>query len=526
MTHNPVNDIPSSPFSPITPLVLGPVDSDLYAFLEEAHALIQQSPALVEAVERDLDAHALRKKAIRVADAKWLSNRMEPLPGMGEPAQDPDKPLVLMQGRPRTSGYVVLIALVLRGYSGAGFKSADVTSTMAESITLRVFFSNLGIAAPGRSTLTELVNAVSNQTRELVLDAQLSRVLRMKFDTFDVFLQDSTHVGGNTAWPTDSHLMVDIVSRLIRIGEALERVHLSPIDLDGVRKLLQKMAKLSREIDFSRGKRDSNRTRRRRYERLLRMAKRTDSQMAPKVAKLARETKALDVMPSQQAIAERAVARLQADLDALRKVCAACEARVIHETKVPMCKKVLSISDPDAAFIKKGQREPVIGYKPQIARSGAGFITGLRLPQGNAPDSKNLLPMVDQVIARTTVIPKVISVDDGYASQANVDALKQKDRNIEVVSISGAKGRALTSPTDWESELFVQARDKRSAIESLMYTLKQGFHFGEVARRGLLAVHAELLEKALAYNIRLAARLRREPADAAKPDSVPIQAVA
>jgi len=432
----------------------------------------------------------------------------------------------LMQGRPRTSGYVVLIALLLRGYSGAGFKSADVTSTMVESITLRVFFTNLGISMPGRSTLTELVNAVSNETRELVLDAQLSRVLRMKFDTFDVFLQDSTHVDGNTSWPSDSHLMVDLVSRLIRICKALDRVHLSPIDLDGLEKLLMKMAKLSREIDFSRGKRDSKRTRRRRYEKLLRLARRIHNMMAPKVAELAEKAKALDVRPSQQAMAERVVGRLQADLDALTKVSAACEARVIHEVKVPMSEKILSVSDPDAAFIKKGQREPVIGYKPQIARSGAGFITGLRLPQGNAPDSKNLIPMVDQVIARTTVIPKVVSVDDGYASHANVTALKQKDRNIEVVSMSGAKGRALTALADWESEPFVQARDKRSAIESLMYTLKQGFHFGEVARRGLLAVHAELLEKALAYNIRLTARLRRQAADAANPDTVPIQAVA
>jgi hypothetical protein len=31
-----------------------------------------------------------------------------------------------------------------------------------------------------------------------------------------------------------------------------------------------------------------------------------------------------------------------------------------------------------------------------------------------------------------------------------------------------------------------------------MFTLKQGFDFGEVARRGLDAVHGELLEKALA----------------------------
>ena len=137
----------------------------LYAFLEEAHALIQQFPSLVDAVETDLDAYGLRKKVIRVSDAEWLANRTLHLPDMPEPAQEPDKPLVLCQGRPRTSGYVVLIALLLRDYWGAGFKSVDATCAMAESITLRVFFTNLGVKMPGRSTLTEFVNAVSNETQ-------------------------------------------------------------------------------------------------------------------------------------------------------------------------------------------------------------------------------------------------------------------------------------------------------------------------------------------------------------------------
>ena len=45
-----------------------------------------------------------------------------------------------------------------------------------------------------------------------------------------------------------------------------------------------------------------------------------------------------------------------------------------------------------------GQREPVIGYEPQVARSGGGFITGLLLPKGNAADSGQLVPMVDEVV--------------------------------------------------------------------------------------------------------------------------------
>ena len=104
--------------------------------------------------------------------------------------------------------------------------------------------------------------------------------------------------------------------------------------------------------------------------------------------------------------------RLRADVDALTPVIENCEARVVHELKVPMAAKKLSVSDIDVGFIAKGQRAPVIGYKPQVARSGAGFITGLLLPKGNAADSEQLVPMVDAVVRRTAVVHRVLSVDD------------------------------------------------------------------------------------------------------------------
>ena len=36
----------------------------------------------------------------------------------------------------------------------------------------------------------------------------------------------------------------------------------------------------------------------------------------------------------------------------------------------------------------------MVGYRPQLARSGSGFVTGLVLPRGNAADSRHLVAMV------------------------------------------------------------------------------------------------------------------------------------
>ena len=114
---------------------------------------------------------------------------------------------------------------------------------------------------------------------------------------------------------------------------------------------------------------------------------------------------------------------------------------------------------------------------------------------------------------------EALSVDDGYASASNVAALQA--RGCKVISINGSKGHALTPQTAWDSDDYILARDRRSAIESLLFTLKQGFHFGTVARRGLSAVYGELLEKALAYNLCHFVRLRQRAQARARRDGEP-----
>jgi len=502
---------PTAPFDMVPLLFLAAADSNLREFLQEAHGLLAAYPGLVASAEADLDAHGCAKKALRVADAAWRAERTAPLPGFAsEPIVTDPARLTLAQGRPRTPAYVVLMAVLLRGYFGAGFKSCDSTTMMQESITLSVFFANLGLMMPGRSTLTELVNAITNKTRLLILDAQVALVLNLGWDDFSTMLQDSTHVEGNTVWPTDSRLLVTLVTRVVRVGASLARVHLPAFKSLAVNQHLAMMIKLDREIDMSKGTREGTRTRLKRYKTILWRARRVRTLLNAAVTQVEAALTLLDVLPSQRAMAERAVQRLRADVEALVPVIANCEARVIHERKVPMADKKLSVSDSDVGFIAKGQRVPVVGYKPQVARSGAGFVTGLLLPKGNAADSDQLVPMVDEVVRRTTVVPRVLSVDDGYASAANMAAMKV--RKIEVISINGSKGRALTARADWNSDEYVLARDQRSAIESLMFTLKQGFDFGAVARRGLAAAHGELLEKVLAYNLCHLARMRRAKA--------------
>ena len=493
---------PASPFAPVLLLFLSPPpESELFTFLQEAHRLVVGTPAILAAIDADLDLHGQRKKALRVADAQWIEAQRQRFPEIpcAPVTTVAAESLQLGVGRPRTAAYVVYLFIAGRGFFG-GFKSAEATTLILESVTMRVFLANQGIELPGRSTLTELVNAVSIATREKVLDAQVSAVLAEGLDDGKMMTQDSTSVEGNVLWPTDSRLMVDLVSRLVRWGGRLNLMGLPKFSEPRTSaKVLGAMALFDREISLGKDRAKGARTRRRRiYVKLLKKANRAIALLTPRVEQTRQAVQVLNVLPRLRVRAERLVERLEVDLKNLRQVVKNCEARVLRDEEVPIDEKVLSVSDPDVGFISKGGRESVVGYKPQLARSRNGFVTGLIVPQGNAADSGQLGPMFEQVVRRTGVIPDIVSVDDGYSSRAGRTALL--GRGVKVASISGSKGKKITPDADWDSEEYAVARDYRSAVESLMYTIKYGFDFGRVARRGLENVHAELLEKVLAYN--------------------------
>ena len=202
--------------------------------------------------------------------------------------------------------------------------------------------------------------------------------------------------------------------------------------------------------------------------------------------------------PSRRVLLERVLQQIKADVLDGKRVIEYANDRVFNGKVLPSTEKVLSLSDGSAAYIKKGSREAVIGYKPQLVRSENGFVTTLIVPQGNAADSVELVPAISDSMERTGVIAELVSTDDGYASskgRKEVLAMGVKD-----ISISGAKGRKLTVESYWNSKMYRDARRNRSAVESLMFTIKDGFEFGELGRRGLEAVRAELMEKVLAYN--------------------------
>lgn len=488
-----------APLTPIPHLFLCAPDTDLSQLITEVDRLARAYPGLLAKIEADQDALGLSKKMMRKGDREWYRAQNGSLPGFDLPVvvRTLDG-LELGVGRPRMPAIIALFFLVLRGYLG-GCKDRKIATQLVDSVAIRIYLNNRGYDMPGLSTIIDNVNAVSVETREHILDATITIAKQEKLDDFKEITCDSTSVSANSAWPSDSGTIAGLLARAERMLCGLVEFGIVVTTPAVVKKLLDEVEQLHKQIQMTCGKKDSERKRKKLYRKLFKIAEKIRVYLRAAYGRAYSMSRPLNIPPSVQ---ERIDARLDwidVDLKNVRLAMENGESRVLHAEKVPAQQKIISLSDEDAAMIVKGGREPVVGYKPQIARSKSGFVTAIIVPEGNANDSGQIEIISDASIKRTGVIPDVLSFDDGYTNTSA--RAKYKNMGIEVVSFSGSKGKNVIPFSDYDSEEYRQARNDRSAVESGIFTLKHNFAFGEVMRRGITRVRAELYEKVIACNL-------------------------
>jgi hypothetical protein len=254
---------------------LTPIDSQLNDFLNEIHQIGCLEPSIVERIDEDLDLHAKKKKLLRLADAQFLAGQTPDLPKpqlqLRELKVDD---IELEEGRPRTDAYLVYLFLMLRGFNG-GCKDQHARLLLEESITLRLWLEHLGLELPPTSTLSDNLNAVSNQTRSLIHQVQLRYIFQQGLDDFQKCFIDSTAVEANTERPTDSTLLVRLIARVCTTGGNLHRLDLPDMNQIGLLEQREELRGLSQQIHFLNGKARGEAKRKKLYFQLLRRVSRS-----------------------------------------------------------------------------------------------------------------------------------------------------------------------------------------------------------------------------------------------------------
>ena len=482
---------------------------DIADFLQCAFQALRKDPGILDAITNDLDKYALEKKHERLAEAEWIKKQTMSL---GLDCQDTGsaKKLTLGTGRPRMSAEEVYLFVLIRGYFSS-VTDRQACERIRDSITIRAFYENHypGKSIPARSTIHGNIQSVSMETRERILALQMGMVLEEGLDDFKEITMDSTAVRANSVWPTESGIIRDSLERAFHRSQQLNRRYLVPNLMPWfVTQWLKEIRKSHFAISTASGK-GANRKRRKQYQRLYKKAGKVISHLRSELAKHRESHHGAILKPALEARLRRDLSSIDAALDTAEEVIAYSMERICNGKSVPYSEKVISLSDESASMIIKGDREPAIGYRPQVCRSRNGFVTALKVPEGNAADSPQLCSMVMESIQNTGTVPENVSADDGYSSAKGLAQVRWIP-GVFHVSLSGAKGKRLMSDEDWFSEELSELRRNRSAVESLMFVLKYVFNFGRVRRRGIHAVRTELLEKAIAYNFMRIVHLRRE----------------
>ncbi len=476
-----------------------PVRSDFSAFLHDITSFWWRHHEVQVAVEQDLDAGALKDKRLRQEDRAFELARCAPL----FPDADAEalKPFAsrLLTGRPRTPALVVFIAAMATGFTGSAYAAASRT-LLLESVSLHALLGDLGYKLPADNTLGTLVNRISEGTLSLILLAQLADFLKEGLDTFGELTVDSTAIKASSCWPTDAKLIYGHFERSCRLGAKLSAFGLTPLNVVCKDVLLKEVKNQERNIALLGGGPTRAQRLRHLYDKFYQSACSLANKLieATLALLLNVEKEILKLKPSLREQAGLLIRQIHQDGVAAITTIHQSMLRVHDGISTKARDKVLSLADTSAAYIEKGGREPVIGYKPQLARSAAGFVTAFLLEEGNGADCLSLLPLVQQSVLNTGVTPPSISTHDGYAGKKLLEAVRAL--GVERVSISGAKGKALLGEDLWNHPDYLEQRCKRSAIESLMFTLKFNHNFGRPGRRGVAAVRAELMLKILAYN--------------------------
>lgn len=493
--------------------ILAAPDTELRDIWLEGLRVLDSDASIRSLVEADIDSAAKKTKAARLRDQQWRDSRTPCLfEGADRDLVESDKidasSLAIGTGRSRLlDGEAVFLFILCRGHLDS-ITTGAALDRIRDSRMVYEYLESRGMTLPSRSALWGYLDVVSADTRAYIDQAVVRYVMSEGLDDMAEATIDSFSVRANSAWPTDSGMLLKLLGRAYLVGTGMHDQFGIPGFTTGcVPGWLQAMKRLDFEISCSCGKPDSKQTVKKLYGAVLELAGKI-------IERLGRQLEALEsvwlterFIPSVQACYEQQIGTIFDCLGQAVCVCEYADERIFEGVSRPAAEKILSISDRTASYIKKGGREAVIGYKPQVLRTGNGFITVAELLQGNPADAARLVPVVEEHIRLTGVVLSQISGDDGYSSKKAREELLAM--GIAVVSISGSKGRKLISDAEWHSEQYVAARNGRSAVESVIWVLRHNFALYRFSRCGLAAVRIELQEKILVHNLWRCALLRR-----------------
>jgi len=205
-----------------------PHASDFDDFVRECVDFYHRHPEIERMILEDQRRHALEAKhqRARATNDEWVAT----LPLEGFEDLDADLGACSVQlgvGRPRTHPVAVFVFLMIRCRSG-GPCHRQTWDLVVESQSLEAVLAPYCRNLPGRTTILENLNVLSDATMEAIQALQLADARGEGLDDFEKIAVDSTAVKASSAWPTDSKTIRDLCGRYLRAEKRLRPFGFDP----------------------------------------------------------------------------------------------------------------------------------------------------------------------------------------------------------------------------------------------------------------------------------------------------------
>jgi IS5 family transposase len=391
------------------------------------------------------------------------------------------------RGREGMTAEQVVRAALVKQMFGSSYE--DLAFQLGDSLVLRGFCRlSPSVAPPKKSALQANIASIRPGTWEAMNKALVLYARERKIEDGRWMRTDTTVVESNIHHPLDSSLLCD-----------------------GVRVLTRTMLRAHEQC----GTTACNHRRRakRRAVAILHagtMAKRIP--LYKDLLKIAHKTvraaeRALEELTGCGAIVY--VTMLAHFLPLVKRVIDQTERRVLRGESVPASEKLVSIFEPHTDIIVKDRRDTHYGHKVALSTGKSGIVLDLVIEKGNPADSTLTVRSAERHAAIFGEPPERAAFDGGFASKANLEALK----------VSGTREACFSKPAgvpidEQTSTPRVRRILKRfrAGIEATISFLKRSFGLSRCTWTGLTRFRAYCWCSTVAHNLLTIARALLAPA--------------
>lgn len=376
----------------------------------------------------------------------------------------------------------ILRCLLLKQILGVSYEK--LAFHLSDSLSYRTFARLKVDRSPSRSGLQSTIRRVSAQTLQKMNQLLMTNWLEAQSLSLDSLRIDSTVVASNIAPPIDSQMLNDGVRVLSRSMAACKNTL-------GVRIRFTDQRKRSKSLAFHifNAKKTEKRTL---YPKLLACA----------ATAIKQSTRAIESIRHAGTPDDKAalgwIDHVEHFQSLLRRVIDQTQRRVLAGESVPASEKIVSLFEAHTDIIIKNLRDVQYGHKVNLATQGDGFITYLRIEDGNPADKNLFMPVLAAYQEDYARLPLEVVADGGYASQVN--ARDARTLGIKRVVFNKPVGLSLRD-MGVKRKTFEKLRNFRAGIEGNISELKRAFGASKATWKGLDGFKAYVWASVLSYNL-------------------------